>query len=443
MNDASAALSDATFDAVVIGAGPAGSATAILLARAGWSVALIEKQVFPRRKVCGECVAASNLPLLEGLGLGDLLAREAGPELRTACLLRGNAAVAAPLPAAPHPRYGWGRALGRETLDLQLVAQARRAGVRVLQPCTVLAIAGVPGNWRLDLRTPGHAGARQLAARVAIAAHGSWETLPSGRARRRWRRSAADLFAFKANFRGAALDPGCLPVLALDGGYGGMVLGEGGVATVACCVRRDRLEALRSGAPGLRAGEIVEAWLRRECAGVAQALVQAQRVGPWLASGPIDPGIRVRPTDALLRVGNAAGEAHPILGEGISMALQSAGLLCSELLGPSSGGCPGDARWHAAVARRYAAQWRRQFAPRLRLAAVFAHLAMRPVTSGLLMALTRRWPGVLTLGARWGGKARCATDPHAYRPRGDTAGDTRGDAPGVTPRNAPLAVDTR
>ena len=45
----------------IVGAGPAGSAAAILLARAGWSVALVERQRFPRRKVCGECIAASNL----------------------------------------------------------------------------------------------------------------------------------------------------------------------------------------------------------------------------------------------------------------------------------------------------------------------------------------------------------------------------------------------
>ena len=58
------------FDAVIVGAGPAGSTAAILLARAGWSVALVEKQRFPRRKVCGECLAASNLPLLDALGIG-------------------------------------------------------------------------------------------------------------------------------------------------------------------------------------------------------------------------------------------------------------------------------------------------------------------------------------------------------------------------------------
>ena len=61
------------------------------------------------------------------------------------------------------------------------------------------------------------------------------------------------------------------------------------------------------------------------------------------------------------------------------------------------------------VARRYAPQWRRQFAPRLRLAAAFAHLAMRPRTAAPLMTLARSWPGLLTLGARWGGKTtlRC------------------------------------
>ena len=70
------------YDAVIVGAGPSGSTAAILLAQAGWSVALIEKQCFPRRKVCGECIAASNLPLLDALGIGDVFASMAGPELR-------------------------------------------------------------------------------------------------------------------------------------------------------------------------------------------------------------------------------------------------------------------------------------------------------------------------------------------------------------------------
>ena len=74
-------------DAIVVGAGVAGAATAVWLARAGWSVALVEKQAFPRRKVCGECIAASNLPLLDALGVAPAAQPGCGAELRRAAAI--------------------------------------------------------------------------------------------------------------------------------------------------------------------------------------------------------------------------------------------------------------------------------------------------------------------------------------------------------------------
>jgi flavin-dependent dehydrogenase len=396
------------FDAVVVGAGPAGSTVAIRLARAGWAVALVEKRRFPRRKVCGECIAASNLPLLEALGIGPAFEALAGPALRHVTLMRGDSAVTADLPPADHDRYPWGRALGRESLDNLLVDEARTAGAVVFQPGAVQAILGTPGAWHCELRLPESAAPLRLHAALVVDAHGSWEHLPSDRPGRRQARSAADLFAFKANYSGSTLPEGRISVLALDGGYGGMVVADHGAMTLACCIRRDRLGELRAGAPRLSASEAVEAWLQRECAGVRLALRGAIRDGPWLSSGPLDPGVRVDAADGIFRVGNAAGEAHPILGEGMSMALQSAALLCSHLLSHRGTSAVSDAAVQAELQRAYAASWRRQFAPRLRLAAVFAHLAMRPRSAEALVKLARAWPRLLTQGARWGGKVRFA-----------------------------------
>ena len=71
-----------SYDALVIGAGPAGSTAAIILSRAGWSVAVVEKTPFPRRKVCGEFISATSWPLLRELGASDALLAHAGPEIR-------------------------------------------------------------------------------------------------------------------------------------------------------------------------------------------------------------------------------------------------------------------------------------------------------------------------------------------------------------------------
>jgi flavin-dependent dehydrogenase len=136
----------------------------------------------------------------------------------------------------------------------------------------------------------------------------------------------------------------------------------------------------------------------------------AELEAPWLGVGPIRPGIRAAwRNDGVFAIGNVAGEAHPILGEGMSMAIQSAWLLCERLIPQRDAVLAGDVlsdRARAEVGRDYADAWRRSFALRIRLAATFAHLAMRPDASSALLPLLKRWPGLLTAGARIGGKTK-------------------------------------
>ncbi len=401
------------YDAIIVGAGPAGSTAAILLAQAGWSVALVEKQAFPRRKVCGECIAATNLPLLHALGVGTAFDAIAGPELQNVALYVGHAKVQAPLPSfdAVHP---WGRALGREHLDTLLLERAAEVGATVLQPCTVKRIAR-DGARHVCHTVDADNSALALNAPVLIAAHGSWEPNPSVIERHR-PHDASDLFAFKANYRNANLAPGVLPVLAFPDGYGGIVLGDHGRTTLAFCIRRDALRASRDRHPARKAAQAALAHVEAHCVGVRDVLEGAELEAPWLSVGPIRPGIRApSPGEGSFAIGNVAGEAHPILGEGMSMAIQSAWLLCEQLVtrGDELRGDGFSSSAIAQIGRDYAEDWKRAFLPRIRLAAVLAQLAMRPRLSRPLLPLLQRWPGLLTEGARLGSKVRQVVDPLA------------------------------
>src|SRR5438034_9922013 len=87
------------YDALVIGGGPGGAAAALLLARAGRAVVVVEKRPFPRRKVCGEFLSATSLPLLDHLGVGEAFRRSAGPDVLRVGLFAGPAVLTAELPA--------------------------------------------------------------------------------------------------------------------------------------------------------------------------------------------------------------------------------------------------------------------------------------------------------------------------------------------------------
>lgn len=398
-------------DALVIGGGPAGAASAILLAREGWRVILAERHAFPRRKVCGECLNAGSVELLDELGVGESFRRLAGPELRRTAWLGTGAAAHGALPPCTASRYAYGRVLGRDRLDPLLLERAATDGATVLQPVRARAIRAIEGGIEGDLL--GADLATRLRVRIVVAAHGSWEPAPAEDAPgppAHLPHRPGDLFAFKAHFANARLGPGLLPVLSFPGGYGGIVVGDGARTTLACCVRRDALHRARTAAPGTPAGVAVERWLVQHCAGLPDLLHGATRLGGWLSVGPIRPGVRVAAAPPrVFRVGNAAGESHPLVGEGIAMALQSAVLL-ARTLGAVRPDALDDAT-AAALQRAYADRWRRAFGTRLRVAAAYAHAAMHPSLAAPAAALLARWPELLTHAARLAGKARPSITP--------------------------------
>jgi len=367
-------------DALVIGAGPAGSTAAILLASAGWRVVVLEKATFPRRKVCDEYVSGAAWPLLHALGVGDRVAAIAGPEVRRVGLFADDRLLDAPMPSAAAFRNG--RALGREHLDTILVERARECGADVRE--------GVACESR-----------ESASARVVIGAHGAWEAgaLPTQPPRPSAR--PGDLLGFKAHFRGARLPRDLMPLVLFPGGYGGMVTTDGGRVSLSCCITRRALARARAQHRGMRAGEALYLHIIETNRGVREALGAATRDGAWLSAGPIRPAIRRFRAGGLFAVGNAAGEAHPLIAEGISMAIQSSFLLCELLV---AAGRDADESALALIAREYEAAWRRNFAPRVRAAAAFAALTTRAPARSIAVQALSMLPSILTLGARWSGK---------------------------------------
>lgn len=390
-----------TFDALIVGAGPAGSTAALVLARAGWRVAVVEKASFPRRKVCGEYVSPASWPLLHELGAATALLELAGPPILQVGLYAGETVLAADMPRARGETAQWGRALGREHLDTLLLEHASRAGAEVFQPWTATQLAPTPRGFACRIAAVQSDAAHDLQARIVIAAHGSWEpgTLPTQEPRRP--ALASDLLGFKAHFRDAPLPSSLMPLILFPGGYGGLVRTDGARVSLSCCIRRDVLEQARRKRGNARAGEALQAHVAESCRGVREALRGATREGPWLAAGPVRPGFRAGAgfraghANGLFAIGNAAGEAHPIVAEGIGMAIQSAILLAEILLSRRK-----------SAAREYERAWRDNFAPRVRAAALFARLMTNPAGASATVALLKAFPSILTLGARWSGKDR-------------------------------------
>jgi flavin-dependent dehydrogenase len=323
------------WDAVVVGAGPAGGASALRLARHGLRVLLIDRGSLPRGKLCGCCLAPAAITELRRLAIA------AGSPLARAVPLHRIHVAAGRRRAAIDVQGG--ATLSRETLDATLAVAAVAAGAQWLPGTAALAIdehAADEPLVRVTLRGTGAADGRTMrleCRRLLLATGlGAGVRFPGGAA---FDLPAAVTPGSRIGIGAvlpaavATLPPGELLMAVADCGYCGIVRLEDGRIDVAAAVDRQALAAIGPSAT-----------LR---------LIVGEACGPaggWASLGDLDT-VAMRATPALTRsaplvvgaarniwrVGDAAGYVEPFTGEGMGWALVAARLAADALCAAGRG----------------------------------------------------------------------------------------------------------
>lgn len=359
-------------DVLVVGAGPAGSVAALVLARAGASVQLIDRAAFPRTKLCGDTVNPGTLAISDRLGLGGAIRAHARPMTGMLVTGPGGATI-----AADYPDNLCGAAIERRDFDLVLLNAAVAAGVDFLPAVQALApLMTARGSRVAGVRVRHGARASDLRARLVIAADGRSSRVAAALGLIRFAASPKR-WAFGAYFTdvGRVTSRGEMHIRA--DGYIGVAPLPGGLTNV--CVVRE-LQNLRGS----------RACIKKTFAQAIEAdpplrgrFAEARQASAVTSLGPLAVEATAVGCPGLLLAGDAAGFIDPMTGDGLRFALRGGELAAEAALVELDRGAPAHERLRAGRTR--------EFAGKLRLNRALRSLVASPRAVGLAAAVASRW----------------------------------------------------
>jgi flavin-dependent dehydrogenase len=387
------------YDVIIIGAGPAGSTASIILASEGHHVLLLEKNRFPREKLCGEFLTPECLPILSRLGVLDAM-REAGaaPIRHFTLYAPEGRGIEVPL---KWMAGGGPSALGlsRARMDAILLDRAREVGVDVREEVTVnSSCTGEGPTVTVEALTNGLL-RQSFQGTILIDASGRNGVFHRQTEQPVSRFRGARIFGCKVHLQ-------ALPGLEDRGelfffpdGYGGLSHVEGG-RTNLCFLTTERTLLAAKG----DRERLLDLTLRTNLA-ARQRLAKIEVVGDWLGTGPITYG-RQKTLPGILTIGDAGAFIDPFTGSGMLLAFSS-GLLAGEVIHEQFRAGTTD---RETILQHYHSRHRLLFHRRYRAVSFLRRLAFRPVIRQLLVGVLGRQPSLARLVAR---STRLSSRPHA------------------------------
>ncbi|CAM3922756.1 NAD(P)/FAD-dependent oxidoreductase [Cohnella lubricantis] len=364
-------------DAVVIGAGLAGSAMAYAMAKKGWDVVLLDKLTFPKHKACGEFLSPEAQTTLRALGL-DSAIRSLHPADMTKVRIHTEhgSTLEIPLP-------GLALGMSRFALDNQLQASARAEGAALLEGCSVYAAEPIEDGYRVEY---GCQPSEKLTIRSRIVIGAGGRRMSGGG----FRQSASATHdrayvGIKSHYTRSDHSP-IVDLYFFRGGYIGIAPVEGERLNVAAIVLRSAYPKLHAAATIER---ILEKAIRRIPALEARLAGTAPIPGTQAAAFPVAISGAPRAWSHMPLIGDAAAVIPPFCGDGMAMALRSAEL-CAPLADAYLRGDIRMAEWRDSYTR----QLHEQFSSALQWGRRLERVMSRPGLSSLLLRIGSFAPGM-------------------------------------------------
>ena len=359
------------FKITVVGAGPAGASLAIRLAKQGFDVCLIERERFPRHKLCGEFISPECLPHFKELDVLDKMLESGGERITETVFYEPDGKFVS-IPSEWFGNIRGALSLSRAEMDFRLMEKARKCGVDVLEETSVTGVL-LEDNEVCGVKIKTKDGdIRQISSALTIDATGRANVLAKFAKKFKVQSPKSKVSAvqsrlvgFKTHLENVNLSKGVCEIYFFRGGYGGLSFVENNSANHCFLIKAEIVKEFVGDANKIVETVIFQNRRARE------TMQNAKPVFDWLAVSVDGFGRKnLNPAKNLFTVGDAAAFIDPFTGSGMLMALESAEILAesisANMFSPHK------------IAEKYKILHKEKFQKRLRVCSILRRAAFVP-----------------------------------------------------------------